>query len=101
MPQVEYCWLKTPLLALCAGPKPGYPAIPLPELHVLAFHVLALHVLPVDQLFCGLDRSLVILAIKLNRPDDSAVLADDVHSVIRHLRHPRRTAEKGDPDQCR
>jgi hypothetical protein len=88
-----------PLLVLCAGPKLGYPAIPLPEFHVLVFHVL--HVLALDQLFCGFNRSVVILAIKLNRPDESAVLADDVNAIIHHLRYPRRTTEKGDQYQYR
>jgi hypothetical protein len=60
--------------------EPGYPAIPLPKLDVVA----------VDELLGGLNRRFVVRAIKLDSPNEMAVAAKDINPVFTHLRHPCR-----------
>src|ERR1700687_2215537 len=57
-----------------------YYQVALPKLNVMA----------VDELLCGFNRGLVIGAIEQNRPNEMAVAADNVHSIIGHLRYPCR-----------
>lgn len=77
----KYRGLKSPYSSCGGSPEPGYPAITLPKLDVV----------PVDQLLCGFDRGAVILAIELDRPDEFAVIPNDINSILTHLRHPRRS----------
>jgi hypothetical protein len=50
--------------------KPSDPAIPLPKFNVVA----------VDELLCGLNRRVVVAAIKLDGPNKMAVIANNTKS---------------------
>jgi hypothetical protein len=58
--------------------KLGYHALALPKLDILA----------VDELLCGFNGRVVVRAIKLDRADKMAIVADDVNPIIGQLRHP-------------
>src|SRR5258708_4189728 len=60
--------------------KPRNPAVALPKFDVMS----------VDELLCGFNRSIVAGAIELNRPHEMAVVANDINSIVGHLRHPCR-----------
>jgi hypothetical protein len=46
-----------------------------------------LDIVAVDELLCGFNRGVVVLAIKLDRPHEMTVTANDINSIIAHLRH--------------
>jgi hypothetical protein len=57
----------------------------------LCYHALALpklDILAVDELLCGFNGRVVVRAIKLDRADKMAIVADDVNPIIGQLRHP-------------
>ena len=58
--------------------KLGYHALALPKLDILA----------VDELLCGFNVRVDVRAIKLDRADKMAIVADDVNPIIGQLRHP-------------
>jgi hypothetical protein len=59
-----------------ASIEPGDPAVPMPKLNVVT----------VDELSCGFDCRIVVGAIEVDCPQEVAVAANDVNSIIGHLR---------------
>ena len=54
----------------------------LPECSNLAIKLPGLDIVAIDELFCSLDRCLIIRAIKLDFPEDVAVGAHSVNPVL-------------------